>query len=119
MAAGVEVTIQRALQYRADRRTCDEGQRQRGEERPGVLIDQHGADIAAGHGEGAVREVDEVHQPQRDRKPARQYEQQHAVGYAIEQDGEQRGHPVDLSKTANVKFFVVMAGLVPAIHVFL
>ena len=51
-------------------------------------VDQHDADVAARHGEGAMREVDEVHQPERDREPAGQHEQQHAVGDAVEQDGE-------------------------------
>ena len=37
-------------------------------------------------------EIDEIHQPERDRQPAGQHEQQHAVGDAVEQDGEQRGH---------------------------
>src|SRR3954453_1732609 len=112
MTAGVEMTIERTLQHHADGSAYDERQRQRGKERPAELIDQHRADIAAGHGEGAVGEVDEVHQPQRDGEPASQHEQQHAVSDAVEQDGEQRGHQVDLSKTANLKFFVVMAGLV-------
>src|SRR5215210_4640886 len=39
-------------------------------------------------------EVDEVHQPQRDRKAAGEHEQQHAIGNAVEQNCEQRGHPV-------------------------
>ena len=34
--------------------------------------------VAADHCEGAMGEVDEVHQPQRHRQPARQHEQQHA-----------------------------------------
>ena len=34
MAAAVEVTVERALQHRADQRAGDEGQRQAGEERP-------------------------------------------------------------------------------------
>jgi hypothetical protein len=36
-------------------------------------------------------EIDEVHQAQRHRQPARQHEQQHAVGDAVEQNGE-KGH---------------------------
>ena len=51
-------------------------------------VDQNDGDVAARHGEGAVREVDEVHQPERDGEPARQHEQQHAVGDAVEQDGQ-------------------------------
>ena len=50
-------------------------------------------DVAAGHGEGAVREVDEVHQPQRHRQAHRQHEEQHAVGDAVEEDREHRDRP--------------------------
>src|SRR4051812_6964788 len=39
-------------------------------------------------------EVDEVHQAERDRKAAGEHEQQHAIGNAVEQNCEQRGHPV-------------------------
>jgi len=62
------------------------------EERPAGLIDQHRADIAAGHREGAVREIDEVHQPERHGKTAGENEQQHAVGDTVEQIGENGGH---------------------------
>jgi hypothetical protein len=33
-------------------------------------------------------EVDEIHQSERDGEPARQDEQQHAVGDSVEQDGQ-------------------------------
>ena len=92
MASGVEVTIERALQHRADQGACDKRQRQACKERPAGLIDQHRADISARHRKRAMGEIDEVHQPERDRKPAGEHEQQHAVGDAVEQDGEQRGH---------------------------
>ena len=44
-------------------------------------------------------EIDEIHQPERDREPAGQHEQQHAVGDAVEQDGEQRGHAMAADST--------------------
>jgi hypothetical protein len=37
---------------------------------------------------GAMRQVDEVHQAERDGQPAGQHEQQHAVGNSVEQDGQ-------------------------------
>ena len=43
-------------------------------------------DVAAEHGERAVREVDEVHQPHRHRQPDADQEQQAAVRDAIEQE---------------------------------
>ncbi len=92
MAARIEMAVERSLEHDADRSRRDEGERQRGEERPAHPVDQDHADIAAGHGEGAVGEVDEVHQAERDREPASEHEQQHAVGNAIEQVGEDRGH---------------------------
>jgi hypothetical protein len=64
------------------------GQRQGGEEGQALAVDQHHQAIAAGHGEGAVRQVDEVHQAERDGQPTGQHEQQHAVGYSIEQNGQ-------------------------------
>ena len=55
------------------------------------IVDQRDGDVAAEHGEGAMREIDEIHQPERHRQPDRQHEQQHAVGNAVEQDAEDRG----------------------------
>jgi len=69
-----------------------------------------------------VREVDEVHQPERDRQSAGQHEQQHAVGDAVEQVGEDSGHAMGTEATGRLtaigNIYDVMAGLVPAIHVF-
>ena len=88
MAPGVDVDIERALEQRADRGGHDESERQRGEERHAQPVDEDHRDVAAGHGEGAVGEIDEVHEAERDRQPARQHEQQHAVGDSVEQDGQ-------------------------------
>src|SRR5258707_11120901 len=41
-------------------------------------------------------EIDEIHQPKRDGKPAGQHEQEHAIGYAVEQVGENGGHGIRL-----------------------
>ena len=86
------------------------------------MVDQHRADIAARHRERAVGEVDEIHQPERDREPAGQHEQQHAVGDAVEQVGETArswgGEPSYSGVKTDVHIYDVMAGLVPAIHVF-
>src|SRR5438445_260644 len=54
-------------------------------------VDQDQRDVAARHGERAVGEIDEIHQPERDRKPACQHEQQHAVGDSVEQNGQHGG----------------------------
>ena len=87
-ARAIEAAIERALQHDADQRGDEEGERQRREERHAGAVHQQRRDIAAEHGEGAVREVDEVHQPQRHGEAAAQHEQQHAVGDAVEQDGQ-------------------------------
>ena len=54
---------------------------------PSAVHQRHG-DVAADHGEAAVRQVDEIHHPERHRQPDRQQEQQHPVGEAVEQDAE-------------------------------
>jgi hypothetical protein len=52
-----------------------------------MLHQQHG-DVAAGHGESAVREVDEIHQAHGHRQAHRQDEQQHAVGDTVKKKGQ-------------------------------
>ena len=91
IAGPVEAPVERALEHHARRRRREKRQRQGGEERPAQRVDQRHGDVAAEHGEAAVRQVDEVHHPQRHRQPHRQQEQQHPVGEAVEQDAEGRG----------------------------
>ena len=79
--------VERALQHQPERRRREERQRQAGQERHARAVHQEHRHVAAGHGEGAVREVDEIHQAQRHGEPAGQHEQQHAVGDAVEEDG--------------------------------
>ena len=55
------------------------------------FVHQRDSDVASDHGEGAMREIDEIHQPERHRQPDRQDKQQHAIGDAVEQDTEDRG----------------------------
>ena len=102
MAAVIEMAVERTLEHRADQGARDKRQRQRRKERPAGLIDQHRADIAARHRKGAVGEVDEVHQPERDRQTAGQHEQQHAVGDAVEQVGEDSGHAMGTEATGHL-----------------
>ncbi len=83
--------IERALKQRAQQRSGDEGDRQPGEERHAGPVHQHQRDITARHGEGAMRQVDEIHQPERDGEPACQHEQQHAIGDPVEQNGQHGG----------------------------
>ena len=45
-------------------------------------------EIAAGHGERAMREIDEAHQPHGDRQADRDDEQEHGIGQAVEQDAD-------------------------------
>ena len=80
--------VQRAFEQRAERADADEGERQAPQEGHAEPLHQQHRDVAAGHREGAVREVDEVHQPERDGQPDRQHEQQHAVGDAVEEQGQ-------------------------------
>src|ERR1044072_4021723 len=94
MRLGVDVNVERALEHQADHRGQHEGDRQGGEAGHAVPVDEHDRDVAARHGKGAMREVDEVHQPERDGSPAWQYKQQHAVGHTVEQDGQNERWPL-------------------------
>jgi hypothetical protein len=90
----VEAPVKHALEHHAHGRRRYERQRQRGQERPAERVRQGHGDIAAEHGEAAMRQVDEIHHPERHRQPDRQEKQQHPVGKAVEQDAEGGGnHP--------------------------
>ncbi len=88
VALAIDVHIERALEQRADKSSDDEGGGQAGKERHARPVHQNKGDVAARHGEGAVSEIDEIHEAERDREPACQHEQQHAIGDAVEKDGQ-------------------------------
>jgi hypothetical protein len=81
----VHGAVDRAFQQRAQQRGGDKGRRQAGQEGPARLLHQQHQHVAAGHGKGAVGQVDEVHQAHGHGQPEGQHEQQHAVGDAVEQ----------------------------------
>jgi hypothetical protein len=84
----VERAIQRALQHRPQQRRAGEGDGQADQEGHAEPLHQHDRDVAAGHGEGAMGQVDEIHQAHGHRQAHREDEQQHPVGDAVEEDGE-------------------------------
>ncbi len=88
MALAVDVNVKRALEQKSEQRRGEKGDRQAEQKRNAEAVHGDEGDVAAGHGEGAVREIDEVHQPERDGEPAGEHEQEHAVGDAIEQNGQ-------------------------------
>ena len=88
MAAGIDVNVERALQQPAERRRHQKCQRQAERKGNAHTVDQNDGAIAARHGEGAMGEIDKVHQAKRYRQTARQHEQQHAVGNSVEQNGQ-------------------------------
>src|SRR5262245_1630664 len=92
VALAVDVGVERAFEQCADERGGHEGDGGPRKERHAPAVDQDQRDVAARHGEGAMGQVDEVHQPERDRKAAGQHEQQHAVGDAVEENC-QHGRP--------------------------
>ena len=92
-ACAIEPAIEGALEDDAENRGDEKRDRQGDEERRAEARHHQRRDIAADHGEGAVGEVDEIHQPQRHRKPARQHEQQHPIGDAVEQNGQHAPFP--------------------------
>jgi hypothetical protein len=86
------MTVERAFEHGPDQGARNKRQRQRGKKRPPGLIDQNRADISPRHRKGAVGQIDKIHQSERHRQSAGEHEQQHAVGDAVEQVGEQGGH---------------------------
>ena len=84
----VEPPIQAALEQHADRPDQDRRDRQRRDEADAERARQRDDDIAAGHGEGAMRQVHEPHQSHRHRQADGGDEQEHGVGQAVEQDAD-------------------------------
>ena len=87
----VEATIKQALERHACHRRGYKCHRQADQKRPTEVVRHRHGDVAAQHGEAAVRQVDEVHHAERDRQADRQEEQQHPIGKAVEQHAEGRG----------------------------
>ena len=84
----VQSLVERPLEDDADDGRRDERDGQRREERHAEPRHQQHADVTADHRERAVREVDEVHQPERHRQPDGDDEQQAAVRDAVEQHAD-------------------------------
>src|SRR5262249_57269530 len=80
---------------------------------PGIPVHQRHGDIAAEHRKSRVREVDEIHHPQRHRQADRQQEEEHAVGQPVEQDAEHRPHddrPYPAATIAARRYFFSFSG---------
>ena len=86
LAGAVEPPIERSLQHHADRRGGDKAERQGGGEAEMRAVHRQHDHIAAEHGEGAVGEVDEAHQPHGDGQPDRDDEQHGAGGQPAQQN---------------------------------
>jgi hypothetical protein len=71
LARPVESAVQDTLEQDADDGGGQKRERQGREKRPLEIVHQGDGDVAAEHREGAVREVDEIHHPERDRQPDR------------------------------------------------
>jgi hypothetical protein len=92
IAGVVEATKDCAFKDDACHGGGDECDGQCRKERPADKVHQGDRDIAAEHGEAAMRQVDEIHHPERHRQPDRQQKQQHSVSDAVEQHAEDRRH---------------------------
>src|SRR5262249_16153160 len=88
VARPIEPAIENAPERKPCRCRGDESYRQRCKKRPAKIVDQRRGQVAAEHGEGTMRKIDEIHQPERHGQANRQHEKQHAVSNAIEQDAE-------------------------------
>ncbi len=86
MRRAVQTAVQRALEHDADGGAGQGDDGQGREKRDPRTRQQDDADIAAEHREGAVREVDEVHQPQRHRQAHADQKQQHARRDTVEKN---------------------------------
>ena len=84
----IERSVQRTLQQAAEQGCSKERQWQAHQKRYADTLHQQHRDVAAHHGEGPVREVDEVHQPHGHGQTNGQNKQQHAIGYAVKEDGQ-------------------------------
>ena len=84
----VQRAVERALQHTTQKACAYKGCRQAPEKWDTQALHQQHRDVAAHHGKGTVREVDEVHQPHRHRQAHGQDEQQHAVGNAVKKYGQ-------------------------------
>jgi len=82
----VEPAIQEPFERHADDRDNERGQHQRGEKRDAGLQHQCDENVAAEHGEGAMGQIGETHQPHGDRQADGDDEQQHGIGHPVEQD---------------------------------
>src|SRR5439155_6549090 len=91
LARAVEPRVKQALQYYASQGYGDKGEDERERERHPDAAERGGEDIAPGHGEHAVRQVDESHQAHRHRQADGDHVQDHAVSGAVEGDAYERG----------------------------
>ena len=78
--------VKRSLQHRSQQRNAEKGDRQTHQKGHVKALHQQHSDVTAAHGKGTMRQVDEVHQPQRDRQPHTDEKQQHARGNAIKKN---------------------------------
>ena len=90
LAGIVEPRIEHPLQYDAGERHDDAGDDQRRRERHAVAVHHRHGDIAAGHGEHAMREVGEAHQAHRHRQADRDDVENHRIRCSVEQDADDR-----------------------------
>ena len=91
MLAGVEVAEQAALQHEA-RARCRRRSRPAGRATPSPSAARHQErHIGADHEQRAVGQIDDAHDAEDQRQPARDQEQQQAVLHAVEELREQAG----------------------------
>ena len=100
MASPVKMPVEQPFEHEPEKGGGEEGERKRREERHTKPFHEDDRDIAARHGEDAMGEVHEVHEAKRHREPAGEYEKQHAVGDAIEEDRQHEPRSVSFRSGA-------------------
>ena len=93
MIAAVERPDGDHLQHHAGDERRDQPERDAGDEAVGQP-DKGRGEIGAQHVERAVRQIDQVHDPEDQRQTGRQQEQQHAELHAVEALFDEVKHPV-------------------------
>ena len=89
LAGAIKPAIEQPLEHSAERHGGEEAERQGRAEADMRAVHRQHDDVAAEHGESAVGEVDEPHQPHRHRKPDGDDEQHRAGGQAAQQDADE------------------------------
>src|SRR5690606_34769663 len=90
----IEAAIKRPLENTSESCANEKGSWEAPVEGDAVTVHHHHGHVTAGHCKCAMGQIDEVHQSQRDRQSASENEEKHAIGDAVEKNGQHWPSPV-------------------------